>query len=105
MRTQMQEEELQASVFCHCYCFLVTYLALAGLMNLLDQLSERIHYFTVYNLTREEVSDNARYFCNILFFPRKSKLHLLQRLRLELYKLFLLFCLALAVNQSYGHWR
>ena len=38
----MQEEELQTSVLCHCYCFLLAYLALAGQMNLLAQLSDRI---------------------------------------------------------------
>ena len=48
--TQMQEEELQTSVVCFCYCFLAAYLALAGLMNFLAQLSDRIHHFTVYNL-------------------------------------------------------
>ena len=48
--TQMQEEELQTSVVCFCYCFLAAYLALAGLMIFLAQLSDRIHHFTVYNL-------------------------------------------------------
>ena len=38
------------SDLCHCYCFLVEYLALAGLMNFLDQISNKIHHFTVYNL-------------------------------------------------------
>jgi len=45
----MQEEELQTSVLCHC-CFSVEYHALAGLMNLLAQLSDRRHHFTVFNL-------------------------------------------------------
>ena len=48
--TQMPEEELQTSVVCFSYCFLAAYLALAGLMNFLAQLSDRIHHFTVYNL-------------------------------------------------------
>ena len=30
--------------------FYLAYLALAGLMNFLAQLSDRIHHFTVYNL-------------------------------------------------------
>ena len=45
--TQMQEE-LQTSVVCNCCCFLAGYLALAGL-NLLAQLSNRIHHFTALN--------------------------------------------------------
>ena len=45
--TQMQEEKLQTSVLCHCYCVLVEYLALAGLMNFLAQLSDKIHHFMV----------------------------------------------------------
>ena len=45
-----REEKLQTSVPCLCYCFLVEYLALAGLMNFLAQLSDKIHHFTVYNL-------------------------------------------------------
>ena len=46
------EEKLQTSVPCLCYCFLVEYeyLALAGWMNFLAQLSDKIHHFTVYNL-------------------------------------------------------
>ena len=44
----MLEEELQLSVLCYCYCFLVEFLALAGMMNLLAQLSR---HFAVYNLT------------------------------------------------------
>ena len=48
--TQMPEEKLPTSLHCLCYCFLVEYLALAGLMNFLAQLSDRIHHFTVYNL-------------------------------------------------------
>ena len=46
----MQEEELQTSVLCHCYCFFLAYLALAGLMNLLAQLLDRIIHFSEYNL-------------------------------------------------------
>ena len=46
--TQMQEQKLQTSVLCHCYCFLAEFLALAGL-NLLAQLSDRIHHFTALN--------------------------------------------------------
>ena len=46
----MQGEELLTSVFWHCYCFLVTYLALAGMMNLLALLSERMHFLTFDNL-------------------------------------------------------
>ena len=46
----MQEEELQTSVLCYPYCFWVEYLALAGLMNHLAQLSKREHNFKVYNL-------------------------------------------------------
>ena len=49
-RTEKREEKLQTSVPCLCYCFLVEYLALAGLMNFLAQLSDKIHHFTVYNL-------------------------------------------------------
>ena len=45
----MQEEVLQTSLLCHYYCFLVEYLALAGLMNLLAQLSDTIYHFTVSN--------------------------------------------------------
>ena len=41
-------EELHTSVGCQCYCFLAAYLALAGL-NLLAQLSDRIHHFTALN--------------------------------------------------------
>ena len=48
--TEKREEKLQTSVPCLCYCFLVEYLALAGLMNFLAQLSDKIHHFTVYNL-------------------------------------------------------
>ena len=48
--TEMKEEKLQTSVLGHCYCFLVEYLAVAGLMNFLTQLSDRIHHFTVSNL-------------------------------------------------------
>ena len=36
--------------FAIIFCFLVEYLALAGLMNFFAQLSDRIHHFTVYNL-------------------------------------------------------
>ena len=46
--TEKREEKLQTSV--PCLCFLVEYLALAGLMNFLAQLSDKIHHFTVYNL-------------------------------------------------------
>ena len=46
----MQEDELQTSVLYHISCFLFAeYLALAGLMNLLAQLSDRIHHFMDYN--------------------------------------------------------
>ena len=38
----MQEEELQTSVL--CYFFLVEYFDVAGLMNILAQLSDRIHH-------------------------------------------------------------
>ena len=48
--TEKREEKLQTSVARLCYCFLVEYLALAGLMNFLAQLSDKIHHFTVYNL-------------------------------------------------------
>ena len=48
--TEKREEKVQTSVPCLCYCFLVEYLALAGLMNFLAQLSDKIHHFTVYNL-------------------------------------------------------
>ena len=48
--TEKREEKLQTSVPCLCCCFLVEYLALAGLMNFLAQLSDKIHHFTVYNL-------------------------------------------------------
>ena len=45
----MQEDELQTSVLYHISCFLFAeYLALAGLMNLLAQLSEKKHHFRVY---------------------------------------------------------
>ena len=43
------QEEIQTYVFCHRYCFLAEYLALAGL-NLLAQLSDRIHHFNALNL-------------------------------------------------------
>ena len=33
LNTEMKEEKLQTSVLGHCYCFLVEYLAVAGLMN------------------------------------------------------------------------
>ena len=42
------QEELHTSVVCYCYCFLAAYLALAGL-NLLAQISDRIHHFTALN--------------------------------------------------------
>ena len=45
-------------------------------------------------MTSGEVSINARYFYNTLFFLRKSMQHLLQRQRLEL-KGVLLFCFVL----------
>ena len=38
------------TVLAHCCCFLVEYLAVAGWMNFLTQLSDRIHHFTVSNL-------------------------------------------------------
>ena len=43
----LMQEELQASVLFSC-CFLAEYLAVAG-MNLLVQLSDRIHHFTALN--------------------------------------------------------
>ena len=43
------QEELHTSVVCYCYCFLATYLALASL-NLLAQISDRIHHFTALKL-------------------------------------------------------
>ena len=41
------EQDLQLAPACF---FLAEYLALAGLMNFLAQLSDKIHHFTVYNL-------------------------------------------------------
>ena len=38
------QEELQPSVLCHCYCFLAEYLALAGL-NLLAQLTDYVRVY------------------------------------------------------------
>ena len=45
--TQMREE-FQTSVLSSCCCFLAGYLAVAGL-NLLAQLSDKIHHFTALN--------------------------------------------------------
>jgi len=42
------KEELQTSVLASCCCFLAGYLAVAGL-NLLAQLSDKIHHFTALN--------------------------------------------------------
>ena len=47
-----REERIKITNICALplLLFLVEYLALAGLMKFLAQLSDRIHHFTVYNL-------------------------------------------------------
>ena len=51
--TKHIDERRKITNLCACLLllfYLLAYLALAGLMNFLDQISNKIHHFTVYNL-------------------------------------------------------